>query len=275
MNDVGFQYNGCVWKGGRLRLEKAKEHFLNRLRREWAEDVAEDVAAAVAAVADAQPAAPDSSQAARNLPVVEKSNLRIFFPRLRKVFFVCFFNPTKNYEMVACFSLLSSDNMELGYCFVFLTRRFADFHFDVQVKLLPFSGTGKHKYSFQRVDVPSLPKYFCDCEEHAGPFSDEIEKRIRHQEAEPESGGVNQEELSIMNKVMNSLFQKQNDGSIDDGTLLADSGDKSFKSSDELHMDEDEDEDEDNLILNVVTKGNDDMFALLGRQQGHQVSDQV
>ncbi|KAK9274752.1 hypothetical protein L1049_022004 [Liquidambar formosana] len=28
-------YNGCVWKGGRLRLEKAKEHYLVRLRREW------------------------------------------------------------------------------------------------------------------------------------------------------------------------------------------------------------------------------------------------
>jgi hypothetical protein len=22
------QYNGCVWKGGKLRLEKAEEHYL-------------------------------------------------------------------------------------------------------------------------------------------------------------------------------------------------------------------------------------------------------
>ncbi|EXC24931.1 hypothetical protein L484_011797 [Morus notabilis] len=209
------KYNGCVWKGGRLRLEKAKEHYPNRLRREWVEDAA---AAAAATVADA----PASAEVPRSLPTVEKSNLRIFFPRLRKV------------------------------------------------KLLPFSGTGKHKYSFQRVEVPSLPKYFCDCEEHSGPFSTENEKRIRHQEAE--SGGMNREELSIMNKVMNTLFQKQNDGSNNDGTLLADSGDNSFKLSKDLH-DEDEADEDDNLILNVVAKESD-MLTLLGRQQGDQVNDQ-
>jgi hypothetical protein len=31
-----FQYNGCKWKGGSLRVEKAKEHYMDRLRCEWA-----------------------------------------------------------------------------------------------------------------------------------------------------------------------------------------------------------------------------------------------
>ena len=35
------QYNGCKWKGGVLRVEKAKEHYIDRLRREWAEAEAE------------------------------------------------------------------------------------------------------------------------------------------------------------------------------------------------------------------------------------------
>lgn len=35
------QYNGCKWKGGVLRVEKAKEHYMDRLRREWAEAEAE------------------------------------------------------------------------------------------------------------------------------------------------------------------------------------------------------------------------------------------
>jgi len=35
------QYNGCKWKGGVLRVEKAKENYMDRLRREWAETEAE------------------------------------------------------------------------------------------------------------------------------------------------------------------------------------------------------------------------------------------
>lgn len=81
---MNIQYNGCVWKGGRLRLEKAKEHYLLRLRREWAEDAAHVGTA-------------DSSEMTKNfcaskipssfLPSENKQEqLQIFFPRLRKVF---------------------------------------------------------------------------------------------------------------------------------------------------------------------------------------------
>lgn len=43
-------YNGCKWKGGVLRIEKAKEHYIDRLRREWVEAEAE--AAAKAKIAE-------------------------------------------------------------------------------------------------------------------------------------------------------------------------------------------------------------------------------
>ncbi|KAK9114673.1 hypothetical protein Syun_021470 [Stephania yunnanensis] len=45
-----------------------------------------------------------------------------------------------------------------------------------KVKALPYSGTGKHKYSFRRIEVPSsLPINFCDCEEHSG-----ASKSVKH-----------------------------------------------------------------------------------------------
>jgi hypothetical protein len=43
------QYNGCKWRGGVLRVEKAKEHYTDRLRREWA--AAETETAAKAKIA--------------------------------------------------------------------------------------------------------------------------------------------------------------------------------------------------------------------------------
>ncbi|KAK9114676.1 hypothetical protein Syun_021473 [Stephania yunnanensis] len=45
-----------------------------------------------------------------------------------------------------------------------------------KVKALPYSGTGKHKYSFRRIEVPSsLPINFWDCEEHSG-----ASKSVKH-----------------------------------------------------------------------------------------------
>ncbi|KAL5580091.1 hypothetical protein UlMin_012533 [Ulmus minor] len=210
------KYNGCMWKGGRLKLEKAKEHYLLRLRREWDED------AGAATAAEVPPSEVNENlstpgKSFGNLSTPEKLNLQMYFPKLRKM------------------------------------------------KLLPFSGTGKHKYSFQRFEVNSLPKWFCDCEEHAGPPLAEKEKRTSH--LDTQSGGMNEEEVDIMNKVLNAFLQKQNDDSNvvhDDGTIQPDNGD-----SPEL-VDEDE-SDEDNLILNVVSGGNN-RLALLESQQVDQVS---
>ncbi|XP_062105121.1 protein REPRESSOR OF SILENCING 3 [Humulus lupulus] len=195
LSNLFAKYNGCAWKGGKLRLEKAKEHYLVRLTREWSQEKQQQEEEAQAqAQAQAQPPPPPPSHIHRKQLDPDNTNLiRIYFPRLYKV------------------------------------------------KSLPFSGSGKHKYSFQRVDVPSLPKYFCDCEEHSLSVPEnEKDKQVAH--VESESGGINEQELDIMNKVMNSLFQSQSQ-----------------------NHDQDEDEDEDNLIINVVTK--DQAVPSLGTPQ--------
>lgn len=122
----------------------------------------------------------------------------------------------------------------------------------LQVKSIPFSGTGKHKYSFQNIKVPPLPVHFCDCEEHCKPFVPEREKLSIDRAAE--SGGINDEEISIMNAVMNKLFEKEQ---VSNAKNLGEEKD-SFESPDALHSDECEDSatDEDDLIINVETKKN-------------------
>lgn len=82
-----IQYNGCVWKGGRLRLEKAKEHYLARLRREWEEDA---LLASSASPTDVDVLADkkmESSEKPKKDLSSEKKQLRIYFPRLGKVIF--------------------------------------------------------------------------------------------------------------------------------------------------------------------------------------------
>ncbi|KAH1212606.1 putative serine/threonine-protein kinase [Glycine max] len=120
------------------------------------------------------------------------------------------------------------------------------------VKSIPFSGTGKHKYSFQNIKVPPLPVHFCDCEEHCKPFVPEREKLSIDRAAE--SGGINDEEISIMNAVVNKLFGKEQ---VSNAKNLGEEKD-SFESPDALHSDECEDSatDEDDLIINVETKKN-------------------
>lgn len=79
------QYNGCAWKGGRLRLEKAKEHYLARLRREWEED-AQLASKPPSDVGDADKIM-TSSEKPKKDKNLETRQLRLFFPRLRKVRF--------------------------------------------------------------------------------------------------------------------------------------------------------------------------------------------
>ncbi|PON55411.1 Splicing factor-like protein [Parasponia andersonii] len=204
LSNLFAKYNGCVWKGAKLRLEKAKQHYLLRLtREEWSESQSQSQSQQPEeeeAKAKANANSHSSSSSSDN-----NNNIRIFFPRLRKV------------------------------------------------KSLPFSGSGKHKYSFQRADLPSrlLPNYFCDCEQHSGPSSSSSssftrkEKQVCHVQVLMESqgggggggdDGINQEELNIMNKVMNTLFQNQTDA-------------PQFDDNDNAN---EQDEDEDDVILIVV-----------------------
>lgn len=82
---LALQYNGCVWKGGKLRLEKAKEHYLDRLKKEWEQD----------AMLSTEPPAADLSThkedlvkempKSRRAADLNEKPLNIFFPRLRSV----------------------------------------------------------------------------------------------------------------------------------------------------------------------------------------------
>ncbi|XP_019092677.1 PREDICTED: uncharacterized protein LOC104735182 isoform X2 [Camelina sativa] len=171
-------YNGCVWKGGRLHLEKAKEHYLARLKREWEEASSpKDDTTIKAPPSDSEPS----------------THLNIFFPRLRKV------------------------------------------------RAMPLSGTGKHKYSFQRVPLTSsLPKSFCDCEEHS---NNSLTPRETHlHDLDALNVGINEDEVNVMNSVMNKLFQKHN---------IPTSEQVPEEDNDEI------DADQDNLVINVVSSGND------------------
>lgn len=74
-----MQYNGCTWKGGKLRLEKAKEHYLAQLKREWAEDAMLS-----------NPANQNEEKSSDGPRKSESFNmdslkLNIFFPKLKKV----------------------------------------------------------------------------------------------------------------------------------------------------------------------------------------------
>ncbi|GJN18959.1 hypothetical protein PR202_gb06180 [Eleusine coracana subsp. coracana] len=160
-------YNGCKWKGGKLRLEKAKEHYLTRLKREWEQEAA----AAAAAVAAVQEATVKDNVVKQEKPKLDKAALEgmkinIYFPKLRKV-------------SARCSSL---------------------------VKPLPFKGSGKHKYSFRNIEVPSYPIHFCDCEEHCGP-----PEAANDEYASVLNAVSYEKERNIMNSVMSKLFEKENE----------------------------------------------------------------
>ncbi|CAN6277525.1 unnamed protein product [Urochloa humidicola] len=146
-------YNGCKWKGGKLRLEKAKEHYLTRLKREWEQQAA----------AAAQEAVAKDNVEKKDTPKLDKAALdgtkiNIYFPKLRKV------------------------------------------------RALPFKGSGKHKYSFRHIEVPSYPIHFCDCEEHCGP-----PEEANNEYASVLNAAAYEKERNIMDSVMNKLFEKENE----------------------------------------------------------------
>ena len=76
----------------------------------------------------------------------------------------------------------------------------------LQLKPLPFKGSGKHKYSFRNIEVPSYPIHFCDCEEHCGP-----PERANEEYATALNRVASEKERSIMNSVMSKLFEKDSE----------------------------------------------------------------
>ncbi|CAL1408626.1 unnamed protein product [Linum trigynum] len=214
-------YNGCAWKGGKLRLEKAKEDYLARLKKEWAED---------AAKLEALSSNDDKKVEPPPLPTKEDlhdEKMSFFFPRLGKV------------------------------------------------KAIPLTGSGKHKYSFRRVEVPPLPTYFCDCEEHGG--NAEPVKRKQNLGLSERDDGLNEQEINLMNSVMNKLLQREavpkpaGSGSLDieidkenDQKEAAAEADGSAGEFEDQQVDDDSAEDEDNIIINIVGKKGK---PLLGSQE--------
>lgn len=130
---------------------------------------------------------------------------------------------------------------------------------------MPYSGTGKHKYSFQRIEVPSLPIHFCDCEEHSG--SSEIAKVKQISDIEEQAGNVNKEELDMMRSVMNKIFKREDKLCTEHTNALPFDGVSPTKSSDCVspiereddvpisEAESDQDNDIDNLVINMVNGG--------------------
>ncbi|KAL4590088.1 hypothetical protein LXL04_003007 [Taraxacum kok-saghyz] len=232
-------YNGCMWKGGKLRLEKAKEHYLEKMRREWQEE---------------------SKLASKPVP---SDSLETDDNALKK--------PTKPSSEI---------NKQLCLFFPKLGK----------VKSLGQVGIGKHKYSFQRIQVPPIPTHFCDCEEHSIDFPPPDKNKVS--EIEKPCDGVNEQEVNIMNSVMNKIFERANPSKkVDEDNLIINVGNGSdgmdlvgeMKSmmANQMHDDKkrksmkankvsvnnrksevvvndestaNEDDDKDNLIINVANK---------------------
>lgn len=230
-------YNGCMWKGGKLKLEKAKEHYIDRLKREQMED-AEAINSAQTNHVDGDEDM-DASPKLKSSHDSEKEQIRIFFPKLRKF------------------------------------------------KSLPFCGTGKHKYSFQRVEARPLPLHFCDCPEHSDPVETPKETRVRNsvinrrfnrdscpgferlqlskearlQDSKIQDEGMNEEEISIMNSVMKKLLDRKT--SKMETKKLQDSPKQDVPTSDfPVDTNEIEDEtDDDDIKINVDSGQNNGLFS--------------
>lgn len=123
------------------------------------------------------------------------------------------------------------------------------------MKSLPLKGTGKHKYSFQRVEVLSYPKHFCDCEEHSVSFLPLKEQHIS--KSDLLSGGIDAKEFDLMKSVMNKLFEKEMGSEIgqDEDKLAEEKVFEGINIDEPQHEDnveEDMWEDEDGLVINMV-----------------------
>ncbi|XP_010934432.1 protein REPRESSOR OF SILENCING 3 isoform X2 [Elaeis guineensis] len=134
------------------------------------------------------------------------------------------------------------------------------------VKILPFKGTGKHKYSFQRTEVPPLPLHFCDCEEHY-----ELSKTVGQDYLSSLNKAAYEKERSIMTSVMNKLFQKEETEISASGMIkLAENENTMDPSNNDIQVKETEEiqeADADNLVTNIGMGQSGDMLAQLrGRE---------
>ncbi|KAI3901456.1 hypothetical protein MKW92_008195 [Papaver armeniacum] len=228
LNKLFSMYNGCVWKGGRLKLEKAKEHYLVRLKREWDEEA--QIANEALKVKEEEPVVEKKIEQSEKLKSLtqEAMQLNIYIPRFRKV------------------------------------------------KPLPFRGSGKHKYSFQRIEVPPLPIHFCDCEEHCRPVETMKKEHVNALEMETDSGVADEEELDMMRSVLDKILRRENSSGVASrGTEIIKEADESTQPNDDLQDGDNEVVGEeggaDDLVINMVSSENV-RLPLMGSQGRRTIS---
>lgn len=134
-----------------------------------------------------------------------------------------------------------------------------------KIKAIPLKGTGKHKYSFQRVEVPPLPVHFCDCEEHSVPLEPAkrnhsgvlapSQRNNTDDDHEVDNYGVNEEELNMMKSILDKLLEKKIHSEI-----VPSEAEPTEEIQHEASLvqaddsEEDQVSDEDNLVINIVRK---------------------
>ncbi|KAI3918206.1 hypothetical protein MKX01_041526 [Papaver californicum] len=213
LNKLFSMYNDCVWKGGRLKLEKAKEHYFVRLKREWDEEA--QIANEALKVKEEEPVVEKKIEQSEKLKSLtqEAMQLNIYIPRFRKV------------------------------------------------KPIPFRGSGKHKYSFQRIEVPPLPIHFCDCEEHCRPVETTKKELVNALEMETDSAVADEEELDMMRSVLDKILKRENSSGVASrGTEITKEVDGSAQPNDDLHHGDNEvdgvEGGADDLVINMVSGEN-------------------
>ncbi|GAB2250773.1 hypothetical protein Droror1_Dr00017023 [Drosera rotundifolia] len=190
-------YNGCSWKGGKLKLEKAKEHYLDCLRREREEN---EVMEKGAVNVDENQNTVSSNKAVGAALDIEKLQIRMFIPKLGKV------------------------------------------------KPLPYKGTGKHKYSFQRVEIPAPPHHFCACPDHSEAYQTES---VQIDESLKKCGEINKEEISMMRSIMNKLLEREKNSVLSEESPLHKEEDAKKLQESPSNENSADDDDDDDLIINV------------------------
>lgn len=123
-----------------------------------------------------------------------------------------------------------------------------------KIKPIPLKGSGKHKYSFQRVEVPPLPIHFCDCEEHSGPPDPPKRDYINYKEMD--NYGVNENELNMMKSILSKLLDKETcSETVATEGKVSEEKNNDASSADKWQVDGSEDNqesDEDNLVINIL-----------------------
>ncbi|GBG84957.1 hypothetical protein CBR_g39420 [Chara braunii] len=127
-------FNGCKWRGGQLKVEKAKEHYTDRLLREW------EAAAKLAAEEEAK--SEGSLLAAAKQETVEDGGSAGVTGESNKLRPFPFSDPSFSHKLVELKPL-----------------KIAWHHCSKKLKVVPAAGgpgTGKHRRSFPRVEALPL-----------------------------------------------------------------------------------------------------------------------